>query len=724
MATRLATGKTPGKVLSNIIQLVDAARLREGGSLAAPDVRLSELVRHLLSFEPMFQGKNAHLGFEALWGSTAARMAIVHAFLGALRVVCDPRAIAAGDTNGTAVSTSMAKGKGIYKSTKPGSKTSAAPDPANEVCKGAGRVLDNTAWILGRLFLFASGQAYCDIPVRNCAIVPAAAAEMLEELLRGGCFPLISRLITLGASGFVAYSPDSPKAGYPSKAAAEAATLVFTMVYAMLLVGVSQPDTCGLVLSPQLPACRLIELWAHAAADQDSASHPNSPALLPNHQTSGSPPSFASSMRQTLNGILPYLLLHYREGGEPLQAVLSGPCLQYLVALQAVSQLHAADGGTLYGLPPAAVLPPELAKEGEEGRGSGGGGRRQGQAALSCGVLASCVSFWESCVTGQPRVSLGPLRNRGLVNLCMRLSRVTLASLEGAEGAAAQPQTGMGGRSQQGQQQHKQRGQGGAEAGSNASGAPQPASGVATVALRQPLEAGTCAPVALQSMRLAATVLRDPEVNPKRTTISGMCRGEGGGGADLLTACNRTASSCGSSSIGGGNSSSSGSGMLAASLSVTEAGGSPGAVADSQADTAPAAPQSSADPRLCSRSFGRRWWPLAVGAVRAALRQPESMDELTLDRCCTALSVSVGHEELELDLSLDLVGEAQDLITGLQSVEEAHSMIARLTAACAVRLQRGGRCREAAYNHGAYPDVHRAVSATLIAAYICASHAL
>ncbi len=528
---------------------------------------------------------------------------------------------------------------------------------------------------------------------------------MVEELLRGDCMPLLSRLLA-------SCTPGTPSA---FKATADGTSLLFDTVYFMLVVGMSQPHTRGLVLSPQLPA--LIELWARAAAieappaphgKQESSSHSgNSVLSLVRQADDGTPQSFARSVRRSLCKVtLPLLLRHRSEGGEPLRAVLSGPCLQYLVALKTVSQLHAADGGTLYGLPPAAVLPLELARV--EGRLSGGAGRRQGQAALSGEGLTDCVDFWESCITGQPRVSLGPLRNRCLVNLCMRLSRVALASLEGAESAAAQPQTGKGSRSQQ-----QQQGQGGAEAGSNASGAPLPASGVASAALRQPLEAGKCAAVALQSLNLAATVLRDPEVNPNQDYVGGMCNSDGGGSAgshecaDAKTSDRSAPSSCSSidhvSSSNHSSSSSSSRGMQAASPSETEGGGSPGAAADSPADGSPAAPEPSADPRLYGRSFGRRWWPLAVGAVQAAMRQAGGMDCLTFVRCCSVLSLSAGDELSEFNLVLNKLNSLLDRL----------SQGPACSAAKDVQQARSGRCREAAGYHETYPALSCTVSAPL-----------
>ncbi len=615
--------------------------------------RLSELSREFASYFLMLKGKQTTTAFEALWRSTVGRMAVVHAFLSVLRVICDPRAIAPGNADGTAALASGPTEKGLYKPTKAGSTANAIPGRANEICAGA-------AGILCRLFLRATGPQDSDLPIHICASIPAAAAEMVEELLRGGCLPMLSRVLASGpsaSSGAPGFA-DSPKAGGTPchfKAAADGATLVFNMVYSMVLVGVSQPRTRRLVLSPQLPACRLVERWAYAAANEASGppriSHNNNHQLPPTDQESldlnirlllshhkpCKTQSMAHVMRSSMWLLLPALLWQRSDGGEPLRAVLSGPCLQYLVALQAVSQLHAADGGTLYGLPPAAVLPPELAEV--EGRG-------QGPAVLCCDVLRKCVDFWESCVTGQPRVSLGPLRNRCLVNLCMRLSRVALASLEDAEATAAQPQTRKGGRSLQGQQQQRQRGQVGAEAGSNCSGGPPPASGVASVALRRPLEAGTCMSVALQSLRLAAATLRSMDAISSRGSSS--AGGDGGtDGEDPSTASSCRSSLGGSSSTGSTSTSTSTSGaeasssMLAAPPTSTDGGSSPRvAVADSSADTSPVAPEPSADPRLCSRSFGRRWWPLAVGAVRAALRHPGGMKEETLSTCCEVLRVS------------------------------------------------------------------------------------
>ncbi len=156
MATRLTAGKTPSKVLSNIIRLVDAARLREGGSLAAPGVRLSELRLDVTSFLKMVYSEQAVMAYEAILRSRAARMALVHAFLGALRVVCDPRAIAPADEPTAAMPSGLAS-TGPYQTTRAGSKATMGPGRASEALEDAREALVAAAAILGRLFIFATG---------------------------------------------------------------------------------------------------------------------------------------------------------------------------------------------------------------------------------------------------------------------------------------------------------------------------------------------------------------------------------------------------------------------------------------------------------------------------------------------------------------------------------------------------------------------------------------
>ncbi len=106
-----------------------------------------------------------------------------------------------------------------------------------------------------------------------------------------------------------------------------------------------EPSTRSLFLSPQLPACRLIELWARAAADEPSpvphANHhqlqlPSTcdqgtsldlsfQQLLLSHHTHGLAHSVAHAVRGAMGMLLPAFLQHRSDGGEPLRSVLSGP---------------------------------------------------------------------------------------------------------------------------------------------------------------------------------------------------------------------------------------------------------------------------------------------------------------------------------------------------------------------------------------------------------------
>ncbi len=78
------------------------------------------------------------------------------------------------------------------------------------------------------------------------------------------------------------------------------------------------------------------------------------------------------------------------------------PSPQYALAAHAVSQLHAVDGGTTYGLPYDSLMPPV---------------REKGKAALSCSGTINAVYWWtRTCDSGASRVLLP----HGLFELCLR----------------------------------------------------------------------------------------------------------------------------------------------------------------------------------------------------------------------------------------------------------------------------------------------------------------
>lgn len=124
-----------------------------------------------------------------------------------------------------------------------------------------------------------------------------------------------------------------------------------------------------------------------------------------------------------------------RDGPLPsLRAVLSGPCLEYFAAAQAVSQLHAADGGPLYGLPSDALMQPmpaviAAATAGEQRQEEEQQPQAQQHMLHINTLCVECsIVFWKTCLSQDPPVPLRPLRRRHLVALCLRAACVALDS--------------------------------------------------------------------------------------------------------------------------------------------------------------------------------------------------------------------------------------------------------------------------------------------------------
>ncbi len=108
----------------------------------------------------------------------------------------------------------------------------------------------------------------------------------------------------------------------------------------------------------------------------------------------------------------------------------SSPCYpQYTLAAHSVSQLHAVDGGTTYGLPYDSLMPPI---------------REKGKAELSCKGVGVAMSWWLRLgSTGGFRLVPCPLSPRGVFELCLRKAEVAADcwrrrnGLPGAAAAAA-----------------------------------------------------------------------------------------------------------------------------------------------------------------------------------------------------------------------------------------------------------------------------------------------
>ncbi|GFR41165.1 hypothetical protein Agub_g1831, partial [Astrephomene gubernaculifera] len=109
--------------------------------------------------------------------------------------------------------------------------------------------------------------------------------------------------------------------------------------------------------------------------------------------------------------------------------ILSGPCLQHFCLVLAVTQLCAADGGSAFGLPPGAQLPPVICNPntGELVVPVLWTGPRS--PALHAEPLVHIVDFWLTCT-----VSGGALRppcsDAALQALCVRLADAANASIE------------------------------------------------------------------------------------------------------------------------------------------------------------------------------------------------------------------------------------------------------------------------------------------------------
>ncbi len=342
--------------------------------------------------------------------------------------------------------------------------------------------------------------------------------------------------------------------------------------------------------------------------------------------------------------------------------LLSGRCLQHFLTVQAVSQLHAADGGPLYGLPYDALRPAVLAPA------------RQGQRRkpLSAASLGCAVSFWNTCLSYDPPIPLHPLRPRHLLALCLRTARVALGSLGGEAAAAV---LGPGRLQQQGEQQRQaqrwergqQHGEGQgeeamAEPTAEGSGGRQGSnSGSSTWLydagcgqLRQLLEADNCKQLALRAMTLATLLLhscssggshmgmmqeqQEQQEQQGQPTVGagspGVCRAAVDGAANGSSSSNNAVSGGGGSVSGGDGSerrypegSSGGLGGRGSGSECSAAGGAAACVRGLGLDGAAGGSSGQGSshgsrnaPLLSDPAFAYEWWRLAVATVRATER--------------------------------------------------------------------------------------------------------
>lgn len=360
----------------------------------------------------------------------------------------------------------------------------------------------------------------------------------------------------------------------------------------------------------------------------------------------------------------------YPAAVSPRQAIYSGPCLQYWLGLHVVSQLHAADGGPLYGMPPAALLPP-LWTEQEDGEllptYGNRGSRRQRQRQLSCRCVSLPLDCWGWCLDAGHPVPLGPLRPRALLAVALRTARAAVASCELHEPRlvaaveAVQRRCSLLYQQKHGQQQQQQEeavGYGGggssnvcgmcgacrvcgcfADGAGGGGGGGDGSGGAGSVELRRPFDAEGCSWLALKALRLGVRVMEatDAEQLGRRAG-----RGRGGAASSNMRV--------GGSSGGGGGS-----------------GGSGGST--SGLDCA-----SGANRRLCDAAFAAEWWPLAVRAVRAAMGQPGGVQEAGW--CGSLLAMA------PLEPSGELQGDDTDGSDEPEALPDAPYVVADGPSAC------------------------------------------
>ncbi len=315
----------------------------------------------------------------------------------------------------------------------------------------------------------------------------AGAASLAKALLHGDFLPAATRVFAAARDQHLLQGRRPYEDGPMS--------VLSTFCMGLVTTAISKPYFIDVVL-PSLCSSGFLEVWARAVAD---------------------------GLRWTAEQAQDGLMFSQWLGGLCLAAgddpathpymirLLSGPCFQYLLALQVVSQLHAADDGSLYGLPPAVLMPPQWpCSLPQQQQGVRLGGSRQVRQ-LSCLDVNGALSTWAWCLEEKHPVPLGPLRPRALLKLVLRAARVAVASCEqydpGLEGAVVAVRSGRG-RVQQGAAgaggSKRGVGRGGGGGGSSSGGG---ASERGRVALRWPFEAGGCITMGLRALVCGDAVL-------------------------------------------------------------------------------------------------------------------------------------------------------------------------------------------------------------------------
>ncbi len=559
MPPRTLTSRASGthrqreNVVQEVVSIAAALDLsRDGNGLAGATTRqLAQLLRGLSQLQNLMSTEEQdHLGrtpFSAEY-TPSLRCSLVQLFSSALRLIAREDTSEAGGSMRSSMGSSSCQGgpgsqgaqgggRGSAKSTCSSSRPMGQPHsrfaPLLAAC---------TELLIPHLAYAANSTASSELP-------PSSCIETAEALLAADAVAAISRLL-------------AAENARPAGARALPVESTYTTLLRLLsILGFfsSVPNTRARLLSSFANG----SLLDHIVTSELRAAAGEASASTPGYSTA----SADTTTRLSLLGLIFNYMLYFdvRACDSPAQrlviasawrTLLSGRRLQYFAAVQAVSQLHAADGGPVYGMPHEALLPAVP-------MWNLGGGRRQ-RAVLSCAGLTASITLWSTCLSQRPPVSLRPLRRRHVLALCLRAARVALGSLE--QEAAER------------EERQQQELEGGAEELQGGAGGGRPWNGgrlgslLRLPALRKALYAVECLVLAVNATHLAGELLRGGPGKPGETEAGGAAgggssgSGSSGGDGGSLRGVGReaelaAAAVAGDGGGGSGGSSSSGGGV-------------------------------------------------------------------------------------------------------------------------------------------------------------------
>ncbi len=450
-----APRRTAEQLLASIARHAAALNIAHGGSLAAPppNLKLSLISRDLRELSALLRDKTytAIASLAALRSSPEAFAAILQLHAAALRLAsgCDDPGVR------TPASPAIPPRR-LNVSPPIGTSTSyAAADRGLVLAAEASNVIGGylARWLE---FYDELGQGKHQDDGGFATGLAKGLWLQCAALLRAGTLPAMSQLLTATAERERrAPRQSAPLKGppMPPPVSVDDVGSLFGVVQAMRKVA-SRDYGMSAHLEECLASSRLMEHMAKAAAPAAATARAAAGVSAPEreaavcargaHSTAGgssSGSSNGSSSRDTglnllLRDALLDLLGHLCLWADPppaIRGVLSGPCLHYFAAAHAVSQLHAVDGGTTYGLPHSALLPAVLAPT--QGCSGSTGGRpcnRRGQgppeAFVSAESMELSVKFWQLCLATPG--TLGLPHPRHVLQLCQRAARAALDSLD------------------------------------------------------------------------------------------------------------------------------------------------------------------------------------------------------------------------------------------------------------------------------------------------------